>query len=391
MEECKEGDYFRFKQNIFVALSDWKTDRIRKFNRLRCENIEDGLELRISSKKAESCYLLSEEDKKKCISKRINVVSRALIKDKKLIKQVKESLEAVFPGNWDFTVGKSLRDLYTVTIKFPYFKIVNGKNEEHEIHDLYVQWIFTKGFIKTHAVQGIRGCLSYVEYKCGYLHSHLPSHVLAEASSNYFRPFCLGSGDFADLNSEWSLEDRVFDQGDFELLLYQLDAYVKWESLQGGPYMRISAIGVGSRYLILSNQVKNLEFQIVVNSLDDFPLKFDHLNNRFKVNFASMEERLVKANLQGLTKIRKTPKGDYIHGDVTFSTIEGWIKEGNEKFADKPLLHFRGEDVYLEVMELKNNEKNSNLMEVPHPDITKYIVQQLTRKTNNYFIKTYGK
>lgn len=391
MEECKKGDYFKYNELIVRAVSDWKLDNQRRFNILLVEDITSGAELRVPKPEVRSLVPLSAAEKKRYEKEKDNALENCLKEDVEIIKQVSESLENVFPGNWDIVVGKSINTLYTVIIKFPCFTITNGKGLEHEIHELYTKWTFTKGFTMTGNLEGARGAISYVEYNCGYVHSHLPSSSYQAAEIRPgFNAFCLGTGDFAQANSDWH-RTRTFSQEEFELLLYQLDAYVKWESLQGGPYMRISAIGVGNTSSYLADNIRDSQFANVIDTLDHFPLSFDHLNKRFKVIYSSLEDVLSKTNIPGLTKIKKTPKGEYLYGDVTLRTIKNWIKKGNEKFSKDSLLTFRGEDVYLKISAFAGDTENSNLLEVPHPYVTNYIVKKLTEKTNNYFIKTYGK
>jgi hypothetical protein len=392
MKECKKGDYFKYKERIVIVSKDWALDPTRRFNILLVEDIENGNTLRIPRKNTHNIVKLSAAERKQYEIDRSNALSNSLEQDKEIIKQVGESLESIFPGNWDIAIGKIVSNLYTVTIKFPQLTIINGKGSEHNIRDLYVRWRFTKGFKMSKGLAGVRGLISYIEYRCGYIHSHLPSFSYASAETTpTFHTFCLGSGDFADLNRDWHIKDSVFDQRDFELLLYQLDAYVRWESLQGGPYMRMDTIGVGNQNSYLDEHTKKNQFESTIYALDHFPLKFDHLSRRFKVTYSSLENMLMKTDIPELTKIKKTPNGEYLYGDVTFNTIQGWIEKGNEVFSKEPLLTFRGKDVYLKIMEFSGETTNSNLLEVPHPDVTKYILEQLTQKTNNYFIKTYGK
>ncbi|MHA1197787.1 MAG: hypothetical protein ACTSQF_00320, partial [Candidatus Heimdallarchaeaceae archaeon] len=77
-----------------------------------------------------------------------------------------------------------------------------------------------------------RGKVSPAEYDNGYMHSHLPA--IAVSSVQSFNGFCLGEDGIAQtimmLNSTWSYEL-------FRMAMLQLDDYVRWESLEGGPHI----------------------------------------------------------------------------------------------------------------------------------------------------------
>ena len=354
----KTGDYVFLsesvegspKEEVYIVARDWQYRPGNNFNRLYTYSLE-GKEVNFSSSWHRSqIQLLPKHLASKYERKASSQLAELLERDDNTIKQVKYSLQAIFPNNWELKIGNNILEPYLLTIKFPNIEITNGNNLKHTISDLYVRWAFKEGFVISRRLAGVRGLVDYVEYKCGYSHSHLPS-VSYTNNVPEFNTFCLGSGDFATANSEWAMPDHEFTQEGFELLLYQLDGYVKWESLQGGPYMRIENIAIGDINMYLNDTDMGVQFRIIVKNLDKFPLKFNNVTRRFETESFLLESHI--SGIEGITHIKKTSGGDYIYGDVSRATIENWIVAGNTMGATSdPILNFKGEDIFFKVMEL---------------------------------------
>ena len=169
------------------------------------------------------------------------------------VKDMMDTLEAVYPNRWSFFFVEGYR-FPRILIHFPCFEISNSEGRTHTIRDLYVMlhpFIYSgTGRISfTDSISGFRTTLTDAELNTGYLHSHLRS-----TNRGYFdnfdsevgleRWFCLGSGETLDLLDIMNVAEE-FDKNLFELFLYTLDSFVKWESLEGGPYKRMENIHLG--------------------------------------------------------------------------------------------------------------------------------------------------
>ena len=177
------------------------------------------------------------------------------------------------------------------------------------------------------SIEGVRGTLSYVEYKCGYRHSHLQGKSEFENSPT-FSSFCLGTGDYAETQRTW-LEGKEFNQEDFELLLYQTGAYVRWESLGGGPYFRMENIAVGGTNTYVSGI--DHHFRNIVKYLNSFPMKFDYTTKRFVISRDQIEDVLsgTESDLD-IPRIKKTSAGEEILGK---EGKQNWFKAGLAAFG----------------------------------------------------------
>jgi len=406
MIECEEGDFFKVKleptenglvDTVFRADRPWKYNPDSKYNGLAGTNIYSN-KSEVIIVERNYCILLSKEEQE-LLEKKMEESSQEIIRqDEKIIQQVVESLECIYKDNWDLQVNpNNPLSLYTVIIKFPSFYIVNGRNERHEIKDLYVRFKFKKGFVLSCPIEGTRGTLSFVEYESRYLHSHLPrlnirskedlKDTIVQATS--FNTFCLGVGDFADINSEWKCEDKVFNQEEFELLLYQLQAYVQWESLGGGPYISIRDISVRDcnwRGHIHGSGRKEA-FESIIANIKNFPLKFNHLRSKFEIDFSELESFISPLESPHLPKIKKTSEGEYIYGQLTPLTINRRVDDANEIYKSVSLFKFQGEDISLKITGINTEDEDDHLEEVIHPDITRHIATELEKKVNNNVIK----
>jgi hypothetical protein len=99
-------------------------------------------------------------------------------------------------------------------------------------------------------VSGTRMSWRPSHYKSGYVHSHcnsdVGSHYALREGEKGFYHFCLGASDFKAsislLSTAPFLEDPELFKEYFLLVLFQLETYISYESLEGGPYRRISEI-----------------------------------------------------------------------------------------------------------------------------------------------------
>ncbi len=168
-------------------------------------------------------------------------------------------LEEIYPNQWDIYVSVE-RNNYknkdyskyrteSITIQeiqfypiihFENILIKNTLNQEIAIKSIYVMIRSRvdyehnyKYFVQE--IDGTRDIVSYNEYSHNYVHSHLKSHSYKGKAID-FTKFCLGDGEIGMMFVKLSQE---FNDGFYKTLLFHLDGYLRWESLEGGPYVRI--------------------------------------------------------------------------------------------------------------------------------------------------------
>lgn len=330
-----------------------------------------------------------------------DIKDRKKITDQSIIPQVKEALEAIYPGNWD--IQEHLDDLsenpsftYEIIILFPEVTLTNGqKGVSYKIKDLYVKLEYDEDFVLKNSMQGRRGSLSITDYISNYRHSHLPG-----SSSGVWQRFCLGASELSAITTELSSPRDI--QGDFsiiqfELHMYQIDAYVRWESLGGGPHYRIRNISIPGETRHIHKAVVNSIFQKIIEKINNFPVKFDNTEKRFVIDFLELEDFLTKRildfNLTDDTMCKKAGDSYIYSNSYDLRMLRNRIIEANEELEVQGVLYtFKGEKKRVVVEELDISENaEKNLEDVIHPDITNYVLEKLETFINYHFIKNYGK
>lgn len=195
-------------------------------------------------------------------------------------------LEVVFPDNWCL---ESVDGINRVIVRFPEFVIRNSRNETHTIRGLYVKVSFDSHWcISSSSISGMRAVLLERERSSSYRHSHLPT----ASDFTGYSTFCTGGDMIAELGMMLR-NKNVFENEDmYENYFETLNTYVRWESLEGGPYKRLSSIAMSIgddfnygeppyanarsktfNYLAKVIKEQNLELPITLNIKEDRSLE----------------------------------------------------------------------------------------------------------------------
>lgn len=162
-------------------------------------------------------------------------------------------------------------------IKFDEFVIMNSNDNSHIIRDLLVSFVleFKHGnfYIDSNSVEGMRLSMTPVEIMSRYGHSHLSGSNYDNNSTVEFSNFCLGNG---GLPESILLFNGTPNINKFKLLLFQIESFVKWESLDGGPYRKIAdlkAVSKNYHYKLSNSDYQEID-QILKSNLtvEDFNL-----------------------------------------------------------------------------------------------------------------------
>ena len=136
--------------------------------------------------------------------------------------------------------GFELRPYFKVL--YPEIEITNTNKEKHTIKNLVVvfslRWDSYFKKWKIDEMTGLRLTLSYLELSKSYHHSHLSSNsIISNFKSMTSSKFCLGSSTLGMSIAEYNTESNK-EQSNLVLegILYTLDTYVTWESLEGVPH-----------------------------------------------------------------------------------------------------------------------------------------------------------
>lgn len=131
----------------------------------------------------------------------------------------------------------SLTDAVYIVVLFPKTVITNKYGHTHTIYDLLVYIYVTDNTVTK--LLGNRMSLSVLEKMVHYYHSHLPSPEFITV-----RPgeFCLGTSELALIMS--GLHKRS-EEIVIEAFYHTLENYIRYESIEGVPYIRFSKVYSG--------------------------------------------------------------------------------------------------------------------------------------------------
>lgn len=149
-------------------------------------------------------------------------------------------VQELYGEDWDFIWDDNTAadNIQGYLLHFPEVKMTNStKKSSHIIRDLFIELRLTNNLTIT-GINGLRGTLTYAEYSCGYLHSHLRG---TDPTNNNVMGgnFCLGSGEINIYMSEYN---TIKSKETFLPLLLQLFTLASYESLEGVPFRKFGEI-----------------------------------------------------------------------------------------------------------------------------------------------------
>lgn len=286
-------------------------------------------------------------------------------------------LTDIFQDNFDYVKSSSGAKF---VIHFPTINITNTNGHKHTIKDLFVVWEFMYdnelGFIPARTrFRGFRGSMSIAEAACNYAHSHLPSCSDLHYSFINLNEFCLGTGQ--PLGEAWLKLRRGFNADVFLSCCLQLEPFLSWESLEGGPYIRISNVINNNKYVEITNdrllsdagrtydqeiifKVDKLEYEL--EQRKDFTL--------LKPTVASVERNLQKAPSRMM--LYKDNNNVY----YTKSSINRDVRDYNIKYNGKTYT-YKGQQINYEIYNLTDDTKSYEACYNPY-----YIINTVKYLTN---------
>lgn len=181
--------------------------------------------------------------------------------DNNKLKHLSLLLE-VLDEHYENTYDIKFNSYFTSVILYIYYKditITNSLNHHHNIKSLFVEitleFSISKKLFYFQNLKGARFNLTLDEYISQYRHSHLSR----TDELGQFDYFCIGNGIYniyaksnengkinyigilnEDSNKKVTIDDLKISMKSFFI---SIDNYVKWESTEGGPYIRMNSIG----------------------------------------------------------------------------------------------------------------------------------------------------
>ena len=209
-----------------------------------------------------------------------------------------------------------------VTIRFPRVTVTNEHNNSIDITELYAKVNIDCNFCEPIVLRMMRTEYSLEQWASGYSHSHISG--LCSDSSDWKNP-CLGSGPLVTTRNKITIPNITIDERleYLGLFCYELDKYVRVESIEGIPYNHLESVGLGDNKIILGNNVADWYYFRGTTKLmledfykyftSEYDFKFSYINGQYIVG-ESLPRLLIKMsqyfaawyNKEGYNKYKKS-------------------------------------------------------------------------------------
>lgn len=345
------------------------------------------------------------------------LTSETPVKKRLYVRRICETIDAFnakYGEDWDIIISPINIDMYKIGFIhiFKEVTIINSQHLSHKIKDLVIvmEWRCPNSNTSIKNMRfrmtGSRMYLSPKEIASGYQHSHLsrwsPSENISNLTYTLFdtHNFCLGS----ESETANVLDDLMADYHPekIQLFLYLLDSYVSWESLEGGPYVKIRDLSnLKKKVYNVKNDSCERIFRYILSYTEEYnyPLDVDFYiqDNKFKINETHKTIEFFKLALHVMSSDtfykshlvkRHLATGDY------FAYLEELYTEG--KYGISPELrqqyfYYNGVPIKFRIdfSEYKTFKTESvNPLEYTlHPYLLQYVITELEQRLYKRAIK----
>ena len=276
--------------------------------------------------------------------------------------------------------GYRYQTVYTIVIHFPELTVGNRNRRTHKMTDMWIKVQlspFLNDTVSGHFFTGMRTSFTLADFSSGYNFSHLSgSPTLFDWAG-----FCLGETHFSTLCRSLSVE---FNPNFFGLFCYQLEGYLSWESLEGGPYKSFEDVHErslgGSMAPTISNTDKARYYVEYLKSghTPSYELKSNPFYYMFHVNGDTDEMR--EAITKVVTKdehLQFWDGGRKVASDRAISNRRETARAYLSQHGNSVRLKFKSKDIKFTLTDVTEKEEKDDKVKVAHQQIINYIVDNL--------------
>ena len=296
-----------------------------------------------------------------------------------------------------------------LVIWFPEVLVSNEVGDSIRITDLYVKLRLRDGKFDNNNFSMLRTSFTHLQFEGRYAHSHLPGDGLKWAMP------CLGSGPIR--RTLMTLRDGG-PKEIWGLFFRELELYVATESLEGGPYKRISQLGSVFGYV---EDLENLDgfgdlgfplrhipcslWPLFRNFLKEFlssyPIKIAFSDGKYIIGedlnnlLVVMSDRFLKYFNKCSDEERHHCDFGYLrrHSIISFKFVNGKRLSSDSESFDRlrrlaenqstPIITFKGVPKYLRILNASLTESRGMIV-VLHPNLFAGILNNILANINLY-------
>jgi len=351
----------------------------------------DGDRLVLESKNAKRNYYdpISYDDILKLKLDKIKYLSIKNISLQSIAKWFERTLRLYYDeSNFDVTTNIE-HEIINIVILFPEITITNSIELSHTIKDVYLRFQFKKDYdgLYLYGKDLARTSYSVSEIYNNYIFSHVSSR----GCQKYTDSFCFGDTQLNIFMQRCS-HNYMNPLQYFHSLLFNFEEYLKWESIEGVPYVYMDKVYnniPGTKKCILphlSQEEINQYANVVIDSIDNFEFRYGVVDGEISIIPSESFLNTINEILNPICKDEY--KFLFVNGESRVSDI-GSVSKAISYHGKKTQVVFKGETKLVNVYdkdEFLENMKNVNYPMLMHVDITKTVADFILEKFKNFII-----
>lgn len=279
-----------------------------------------------------------------------------------------------------------------VIIKFPKVRVSNSSGLYHDIYNFYVRFAISIDpnyeLVRIFDLSGLKTDFTKSEILNDYIHSHIN---WGKDEKIYFRQFCMGDGEFADNYSYLSRDHRLLNDeliNIFDFFQFSIEAFISWESIEGGPHRYISNLGKYS--IINANSTISVNSSKCLKIEDEVFLEIDNNNAISNVEVINGDAFIVidkETILESANKHSRLLNKVYHRDGVYYKMNQ--VEEERSYTLSVNRIYFKGSRLSAKEIVQEDSFSFTEEDKIVDPRAVNFIYKRLNNKFINYQILTY--
>lgn len=308
----------------------------------------------------------------------------------------------------------------TILVWWPELTVSNEEGESCIIKDLYAKIHIENNGALSGGFTLNRTSYSLLQWECGYCHSHVRPLPIIKSTTviKQWREPCLGQGPIRETISNLN---SSFDELAWRLFIYELDQYVRHESLEGVPYIKLRTIGTRNEIkkvwnipIAVTEGIKlagydgeildKVKRELTKEIIRVKPFRFNFINNCYGIAENPLDIVLKVSNIF-IDWYNTVPSAEEQAAIIEMLRNRWYFKKckivnnkieiiertssraPDTSLEGMPVLRFKGETRLLNIYNKEEGlqEAEENVVQLLHPKLIQYIIHRILRTVNYKF------
>lgn len=279
---------------------------------------------------------------------------------------------------------------YEVIMHYPELTVSNTHGRSQKIADFFIK-LQLNPYLSSSVggmFHGMRTSFTFAEFSSEYNFSHLQGSPHSFSWSH----FCLGHTHFSTLCSTLAIE---FNADFFGLFCYQLEQYLSWESLEGGPYKRLENIherGTTTGVNISSTDRNNYYVEYLRSGhTPNYELQTNPYYYMFKIAEDDSLRQAITAVVKKDQHLQYWNSERKVATDRTITNRSLASEDFIRRYGGRTRLTFKGRPIEFRLTDTASKDEKDDKQKVAHQQIINHIVTNLNKSISKNIKDEFGK